>query len=198
MSETLSALQREILRRVRLGLSLDTLASPEDRRVLREKGLILVQDGELALTSEGQEMLRHEKPPPACRKGIRCSVDRVRSILMIEIDADLSTDLMRDVERMVRIYKARHGLADVVLDLTHASGTLDVDFVRARGNVQGTMAGRKRIFVVSEAHHYGLTRVYRAQKETIGEITPAIARTIDRALEALGSDRAAFRPLPLD
>ena len=198
MSETLNALQWEILRRLALGLSLDDIITPDDRRVLRENGLVVVNHGELVLTAEGQRLLQDERPAPAGRKGIRCSVDRERSILMIEVDAELSIDLLSAVEQIVRAYRQRYGLADVILDLTHASGTLDVEFVRARGNVQGTMAGRKRIFVVNEAHHYALTRVYRAQKEEIGEMTPAIARTVDLALEALGGVRAAFRPLPFD
>lgn len=198
MSDTLSALQWEILRRLGHGLSLSDIVSSEDRRDLKSKGLVLVRHGELELTSEGWQALQQEKPAPVGRKGIRCSVDRGRSILMIEVDAELSIELLGAVERTVRLYKERYGLADVVLDLTRATGTLDVEFVRARGGVPGTMVGRKRIFVVSESHHYGLTRVYRAHKELIGEVTPAIARTVDLALEALGGERSAFRPLPLD
>lgn len=196
----LTAHQWEIVRRLAVALDLRGLASEDDLRKLRALRLIEGTRSAPVLTDHGHAVWRagSQAQDPRTEPPVSLLADDARSLLLIVGGGEISPRLFAEVERQVRRFRDRFGLADVVLDLTGVTGTLEPDYIKARGSVQGTMAGRRRVFVVSEAHHYGLVRLYRGYKEAIGETTPAIARTVEQALALIGKPDAAFGRLVLD
>ena len=196
----LTAHQWEIVRRLAVALDLRGLASEDDLRKLRALRLIEGTRSAPVLTDHGHAVWRagSQAQDPRTEPPVSLLADEARSLFLIVVAGEISPRLFAEVERQVRRFRDRFGLADIVLDLTGVTGTLEPDYIKARGSVQGTMAGRRRVFVVSEAHHYGLVRQYRGHKEAVGETTPAIARTVEQALALIGKPDAAFGRLVLD
>lgn len=195
----LTAHQWEIVRRLAVALDVHGLAGEGDLRTLRALRLVEGTKAAPVLTDHGHAVWRagseaqHSRTAPP----VSLLVDDARSLLLIVVTGEISPRLFAEVEREVRRFRDRFGLADVILDLTGILGTLEPDYIKARGSVPGTMAGRRRVFVVSDAHHYGLVRLYRGHKEAIGETTPAITRTVPQALALIGRPDAAFGRLVL-
>lgn len=195
----LTAHQWEIVRRLAVALDVHGLAGEGDLRTLRALRLVEGTKAAPVLTDHGHAVWRagseaqHSRTAPP----VSLLVDDARSLLLIVVAGEISPRLFAEVEREVRRFRDRFGLADVILDLTGILGTLEPDYIKARGSVTGTMAGRRRVFVVSDAHHYGLVRLYRGHKEAIGETTPAITRTVPQALALIGRPDAAFGRLVL-
>lgn len=121
---------------------------------------------------------------------IEFALDRANDVVLIGFNEDINRESMTAFDAKLRLFVARHGLVDVIMDFTHAKAPIDSALVVDRGRSASLVPGRRRVFVAPGDHLYGMLRMYGAYQDQ----PPILVRTPEQAIRALGLSNPTFTP----
>jgi hypothetical protein len=118
------------------------------------------------------------------------ALDHANDVVLIRFDEDINRETLTAFDAKLRLFVARHGLVDVIMDFTHARAPIDSTLVVDRGRSASLVPGRRRVFVAPSDHLYGMLRMYGAYQDE----QPILVRTPEQAIRALGLESPSFAP----
>lgn len=121
---------------------------------------------------------------------LRFGYNRAFDVLYVGFCCRLTSSSLAAFDVHLKDFVSANGAVHVLLDFTVAPlGKVESDLIVERGRHQATLVpGRKRVFVASRDHLYGILRMYAAYQEP----PPEIVRTMPEAFRVLGLRADAF------
>lgn len=125
--------------------------------------------------------------------------DDLHRILLVTFEAEGTALNFARLDDLLKAFVRQHGTVDTIVDFgATVLGTLNTNEIIARASRPSRMPGRRRVFVATSDHVFGMMRLYGAHQDGVGETTPAVVRNLDAALALLGTALDRFKPVPVD